>query len=122
MSVVLLVIVLGTLMYIIEGPIGKNNPGFQDIPPMRLNHAEKFPNRTPKFILNRSSIKDCPKGVIAYALSKQLVVADPETSNQPIAHLAWWLTCQHKTRFFFAFIFYSIFLFHIFRIAGPFFL
>ena len=32
MSIVLLVIVLGTLMYIIEGPMGKNNPGFQDIP------------------------------------------------------------------------------------------
>ena len=32
MSIVLLVIVLGTLMYIIEGPMGENNPGFEDIP------------------------------------------------------------------------------------------
>jgi voltage-gated potassium channel len=32
MSIVLLVIVLGTLMYIIEGPMGEKNPGFEDIP------------------------------------------------------------------------------------------
>jgi len=32
MSIVLLVIVLGTLMYIIEGPMGENNSGFEDIP------------------------------------------------------------------------------------------
>ena len=32
MSIVLLVIILGTLMYVIEGPMGEKNPGFGDIP------------------------------------------------------------------------------------------
>ena len=32
LTVVLFVIVIGTIMYIIEGPTGNNTPGFEDIP------------------------------------------------------------------------------------------
>jgi len=32
LSVLVLVVILGTIMYIIEGPMGSNTPGFEDIP------------------------------------------------------------------------------------------